>query len=178
MSNLYVVPGNRGPTNPRLNRASVPLMGPIIYSPDGRVMSAAPPGLVPNIPYGMGAERMDVCPYFAQGKCSNPACHMIHPGQLSFLSSLPPSFSSLSFLPLLLPLSLFLFSPIFLLSLFSHSPQPKSFPCNALTNVLKNGPQSLTCDSTWTPPSPCVGTLSEEDVAGRNAAISIPLPAY
>ncbi|CAI7994459.1 Muscleblind-like protein 3 [Geodia barretti] len=78
MSNLYVVQGNMGPTNPHLG-ASLPLMGPIIYSPDGRVMSAAPPSLVPNTPYGMGAERMDVCPYFAQGKCINPACHMIHP---------------------------------------------------------------------------------------------------
>ena len=57
-------------------------MAPVIYSPDGRVLSAAPPGFFPCAPYGTGPERMDVCPYFSQGKCTNPTCPMIHPGNI------------------------------------------------------------------------------------------------
>jgi muscleblind protein len=85
MSNLYTVPGAPPSTQfhnnsfSHLNGPPLPLVAPVIYSPDGRVMSAAPPGLIPNTPYGTGAERIDICPYFSQGKCNNPVCLMIHP---------------------------------------------------------------------------------------------------
>ena len=59
-------------------------MTQVIYSPDGRIMSAAPPGFIPGTPYGVGTERIDVCPYFARGQngCTNPVCPMLHPGMI------------------------------------------------------------------------------------------------
>lgn len=59
--------------------AAVPLT-PVIYGPDGRIMSAAPPGFIPGPLYGSENERIDICPFFVQGKCSNSMCPMVHPG--------------------------------------------------------------------------------------------------
>ena len=66
----------------QINSSAVPLVPPppVIYGPDGRVMSAAPPGFIPGPPYGSETERVDICPYFSQGKCNNPTCPMLHPG--------------------------------------------------------------------------------------------------
>ena len=76
------------------------------------------------------------------------------------------SFSLPSPLPFLSPLSTHLLSYL------------NPFLAKLSTNVFKNGPQSLTCDSTWMPPSPCVGILFEEDAGERNAAISTPQSEY
>lgn len=65
----------------QLSSVPVPLLGSVIYGPDGRVLSAAPPGFIPSTTlYGLTTERIDICPYFAQGKCNNTICPMLHPG--------------------------------------------------------------------------------------------------
>ena len=70
----------------QLATAPVPLVGPVIYGPDGRIMSAAaPPGFIPGSLYGSGTERIDICPYFAQGKCNNLICPLLHPGTVQAL---------------------------------------------------------------------------------------------
>ena len=65
---------------------AVPLT-PVIYGPDGRIMSAAPPGFIPGPVYGSENERIDICPFFVQGKCNNSLCPMVHPGMVPLKTS-------------------------------------------------------------------------------------------
>lgn len=65
--------------------AAVPLISPVIYGPDGRILSAAPPGFIPGPPYGSETEQIDICPFFAQGKCINQMCPLVHPGMCIYL---------------------------------------------------------------------------------------------
>ena len=64
----------------QMNAPAVPLMAPIIYSHDSRIMSAAPPGFLPNASYNAGSDRIEICPDFVQGVCTSQMCPNVHPG--------------------------------------------------------------------------------------------------